>query len=290
VVARTEGPVKYVDYTDTRSLRAAQFDPAIDIDQIVDVDIVWGERRLREAAGGEVDYVVASHVIEHVPDLIGWLHELREVLKPGGVLGLAVPDRRFTFDVLRRETDLAEVVEAYLTQSRRPTIRQVFDAASASAEVDVGAAWRGEPAADPEAPLKGAPGALRLARSLKVNPRYLDAHCWVFTPASFLDLAAALGRLELFPFAVEDFFPTETGAIEFQLRLRALAAGEAGAEDSIGRARETLAGADRPEAPPTPFDRELESLRAERDALLASTSWRVTAPLRALSRLLRGSG
>jgi SAM-dependent methyltransferase len=173
LVARTEGPVKYVDYTDTQSLRAAQFDPSIDVDKIVDVDIVWGERRLREAAGGEVDYVVASHVIEHVPDLIGWLHELREVLKPGGVLGLAVPDRRFTFDVLRRETDLAEVVEAYLTQSRRPSIRQVFDAASASAEVDVGAAWRGELAADPEAPLKGAPGALRLARSLKENPRYL---------------------------------------------------------------------------------------------------------------------
>ena len=31
-------------------------------------------------------------MIEHVPDLIGWLLEVAELLRPGGVLDLFVPD------------------------------------------------------------------------------------------------------------------------------------------------------------------------------------------------------
>ncbi|WNI19417.1 class I SAM-dependent methyltransferase [Actinacidiphila sp. ITFR-21] len=41
-----------------------------------------------------VDWVYAEHLVEHVPlgTVIGWLREVRRVLRPGGVLRLTTPD------------------------------------------------------------------------------------------------------------------------------------------------------------------------------------------------------
>src|ERR1700758_1901307 len=84
LIRRTEGRVLYVDYASVETLRANFRHPGVDPAQIVENDIIWGERPLRHSVGEPVDYVVASHVIEHVPDLIGWLLELHATLKPGG--------------------------------------------------------------------------------------------------------------------------------------------------------------------------------------------------------------
>ena len=99
----------------------------VDISKIVLVDAIWGSQTLLEAVGRRVDYVIASHVAEHVPDLVGWLREIREVLRPGGTLRLIVPDKRFTFDIDRRETDLADVLEAHAVKVRTPLPRAIIE-------------------------------------------------------------------------------------------------------------------------------------------------------------------
>jgi SAM-dependent methyltransferase len=287
LLTKPEHDVLYVDYATTDALRAVQWDAAVDRDALVEVDIVWGEVPLSAALGRKVDFIAASHVIEHVPDLIGWLAELHAVLRPGGVLGLAVPDKRFTFDALRKESAVAEAVEAYVLGYRRPSLRQVFDVAALGVAVDIDQAWRGE--FDPgsaRAEVLGRLGpALTLVGRLHERPRYRDAHCWVFTPASFLDLAEELAVLGLFPFRIEAFHPTEPRQDEFHVRLTALAAddGEAAAA-SIRAAMACLATAPAPPGPAV----EAERLRAELAAVRASSSWRLTAPLRAAARALKG--
>lgn len=52
------------------------------------------------------DYIIACHVIEHVPDPIGYLHGLAKLLNPGGIIMLAVPDKRVTFDLHRPLTTI----------------------------------------------------------------------------------------------------------------------------------------------------------------------------------------
>src|SRR6516162_6394394 len=47
---------------------------------------------------GTFDTIIASHVIEHVPDFVGFFIAARKLLKPTGTLALAVPDLRFCFD------------------------------------------------------------------------------------------------------------------------------------------------------------------------------------------------
>jgi SAM-dependent methyltransferase len=284
LISKTEHDVLYVDYATTDVLRANQFDPSIDRDALVEVDIVWGETRLLQAVGRQVDFIVASHVIEHVPDLIGWLAELHEVLRPGGMLALAIPDKRFTFDALRQESTLAEAVEAHIVGSRRPSARQLFEAASLGVEIDSEQVWRGEmdPRARRPEVLDRIGSALDLARRVHESGRYRDAHCWVFTPTSFLDLIEELAVLEFFPFRVEAFHPTDQNGTEFYIRLAALPAGQT--QEAVASIRTAAAGVAKASGPSYTPDRraEVEHLRGDLDAVYASTSWKLTAPMRAL--------
>ncbi len=142
LIEREGTQVLYVDHADTATLRRKY--EGHDVGEIVDVDVVW-DQRLASALGDRapVGYVVASHVIEHVPDLVGWLGELAEVLATGGALSLAIPDKRFCFDRRRAESRLGEVIEAHLQARLRPSPGQVFDFWSSLHEIDTAAAWAG---------------------------------------------------------------------------------------------------------------------------------------------------
>jgi SAM-dependent methyltransferase len=52
------------------------------------------------------DFVIASHVLEHLCDPIRQLAEIHRVLRPGGVALVMLPDRRMTFDRARQGTTL----------------------------------------------------------------------------------------------------------------------------------------------------------------------------------------
>ncbi|MFL9963462.1 methyltransferase domain-containing protein [Paraburkholderia sediminicola] len=98
---------------------------------------MWGTNTLEQALGGKrVDYVVASHFIGHVPDLIAWLNELRSVLNPGGEVRLIVPDKRFTFDCFGEETRIASVLYNNLIRARIPQPQILIDYCINVAEVD----------------------------------------------------------------------------------------------------------------------------------------------------------
>ncbi len=177
----------------------------------------------------------------------------------------------------------------------------MFDAAALGVAIDAEHVWNGEfqPAALRSEVLGRLTGAYRLAESLVQRPRYNDAHCWVFTPRSFLGLAEEFAILGFFPFAIETFHPTQAHGIEFQVRLTALGPDRLDeALASIQAARTTLADAAAPDVPEpaeaAASDQLLRDLIMERDrqrqmleAMRASTSWKATAPLRAIGRMLK---
>ncbi len=88
-------------------------------DVVADLDI----DRLSALDDASQDFVIASHVIEHLANPLKMLEEIYRVLRPGGLLVLLVPDRHLTFDSLREPTPLAHLVEEY-----RSDIREVDDA------------------------------------------------------------------------------------------------------------------------------------------------------------------
>jgi SAM-dependent methyltransferase len=222
-VAPAEGRIFYIDHADTPTLRRYYANHAnVDKDAIVEVSGVWGEQTLRECVGtGQYfDYVVACHVIEHVPDLITWLDEIRSILKPTGTLRLAIPDRRFTFDYLRPETQPPDVLDAYLRRDRKPQPRTLIEYLSLACDVDVGAAWRGEIEPDKLNRRHSLEFGLNIARDIINNGTYHDAHCWVFTPQSFGRLCVQIAGLNLLSFALERFHDTAKNDLEFFVHLR----------------------------------------------------------------------
>jgi SAM-dependent methyltransferase len=216
VVPRTLGDVYYADHLATDDLIAKYAtDPGVDERKIVSTDFVWGSNTLAEAAASAApfDYVVACHVLEHVPDLVGWINEVASVLRPGGRLSLAMPDRRYTFDVRRRDTDISELVEAYLLHLRRPAVRATFDHFYRFVVVDPGAIWAGLPGHNDPAP--DAETALAAATKVATTDAYLDTHCWVFSDSRFVALIGTLMQMGLVDMPFAAFRPTQPGDHEF---------------------------------------------------------------------------
>lgn len=72
--------------------------------EIVKPDLVDDAQTLATLPDESQDFVIACHIIEHTEDPIGAVGNWLRVLKPGGILFVAIPDKRFTFDVERDAT------------------------------------------------------------------------------------------------------------------------------------------------------------------------------------------
>lgn len=218
VVRKSEGDVIYVDHANKADLASKYIDGGtVDVDALVDVDAIWGEQSLSECLGGRrVDYVIASHVAEHVPDLVTWLMEIQDVLRPDGKLRLVLPDKRFSFDYLREETRIADLLAAYLLRARRPQVRDVLDFRLHFAPtIDGWGIYEGRfdpatlrPSASPQF-------AMELAARVRDSDAYDDIHCWVFTPRGFATLMQRLAEYGLLRMACARFTDSSYPLMEF---------------------------------------------------------------------------
>jgi SAM-dependent methyltransferase len=69
--------------------------------------------RLRALPDASQDFVICSHVLEHVAEPIGLLEEIHRVLRLGGVVLILLPDRHRTFDRHRDRTPVAHLVAEF---------------------------------------------------------------------------------------------------------------------------------------------------------------------------------
>ena len=78
--------------------------------QLISPDVVADAGQL-PFANGSLNFVIANHVLEHMPFPLASLRSWYRVLGAGGVLILKIPDKRYTFDLKRRRTSLQHLVE-----------------------------------------------------------------------------------------------------------------------------------------------------------------------------------
>lgn len=62
------------------------------------------------------DFLLASHVIEHLANPIKTLSEWKRLVKPGGVLLIVAPCKRFSYDRDRKTTSIEHLVDDYLDE------------------------------------------------------------------------------------------------------------------------------------------------------------------------------
>jgi ubiquinone/menaquinone biosynthesis C-methylase UbiE len=103
--------VRYVDRFTVADLRKHY--PELNDKNLVPVDILADGERLESISDSTQDFVIANHFIEHCQNPFGALQNIFRVLKPGGVLYLAIPDKRHSFDSERPVTTLEHLMRDY---------------------------------------------------------------------------------------------------------------------------------------------------------------------------------
>jgi predicted SAM-dependent methyltransferase len=88
--------VRYVDHLDNDQLRKHY--PELSEMDIVPVTIVTPCETLEGIADSSQSFVIANHLIEHSQNPIAALQAWLRVLEPNGIIFMAVPDKRWTFD------------------------------------------------------------------------------------------------------------------------------------------------------------------------------------------------
>ncbi|MCA1594049.1 MAG: class I SAM-dependent methyltransferase [Acidobacteria bacterium] len=103
--------VKYVDRMSVSDLRRQY--PELASLPLVEADIIDDGEHLSNVAAASQDFVIANHFIEHCQNPLDALTNMFRVLRAGGVLYMAIPDKRYTFDVDRPITSIEHVVRDF---------------------------------------------------------------------------------------------------------------------------------------------------------------------------------
>jgi GT2 family glycosyltransferase/2-polyprenyl-3-methyl-5-hydroxy-6-metoxy-1,4-benzoquinol methylase len=244
--------------------------PGVDVNCIEEVDYVWSDGPLSDAVPsalhGTFDAIIASHLIEHSPDLVAFLDSAASLLKPEGVVVLVVPDKRYCFDYFQPLTTTGQVIEAHAERRSRHSQRVAFDHVAYAVENGGVGAWGQHPSRGLRLvhPIEQ---ARELFASMRTPRDYVDLHAWRFSPASFELLLLELARLDETDWRVNRI--TEAAGCEFfaWLRRGGKATAAALSDEALAARRLAL------------LKRTLLETRAQIDWLLTGEPELVTGPL-----------
>lgn len=179
--------VRNVDFKSREELVSAGRASVKNIEAIPEIHIVDKAEKLATIPDASLDFVIASHVIEHLEDPLGALENWLRVLRPGGVVYIGVPDASQTFDSQRPRTTAEHVLLDHRDgpeRSRQQHYEEWARLIEGAAEEHVGE---------------------RAAEFAREDARH---HFHVWELAGFLELLAASGLpfvLEFAQRAVEEF-------------------------------------------------------------------------------------
>jgi SAM-dependent methyltransferase len=212
-----------VDHASRQVLCEKYRDAGVDLSLIEEVDTIWQGGPLHAAVPAELcgrfDVLIASHVIEHMPDLVDFLVSAERLLGPAGVLSLAVPDRRYCFDYFKPATLTGDVLEAHAARRSRHTLRTAWNHVAYSVKLDGALACGQHPVARTDfIDAFATAAATQAAFGDDAAEPYVDYHVWCFTPAGFALVILELGQLGLIDWRIDTLHGPEQ--FEFFVVLR----------------------------------------------------------------------
>jgi SAM-dependent methyltransferase len=211
--------VHVLDHASADELKRKYQGHGVNLDNIEDVDFVWNGEPLPKLIGriSCYDWIIASHVIEHVPDFVSFLQQCYSLLKPEGVLSLAIPDKRFCFDNLSLCSSIGNILDAYYEKRKKPTHGQVFEHFANASKRNGHIVWGPDGLGDADGLVHSfAEARDQWDKSVSDN-EYIDVHCWRFTPSSFRLIISDLQSLGLIKIGIKSEF--ETVGCEFFVSL-----------------------------------------------------------------------
>ena len=220
IASKREGfNVETIDHASAEELRTKYISENVDVSRIEKVDYIWSGENLSELVGKTkcYDWIIASHVIEHTPDFIGFLNECEVLLKDDGVLSLAIPDVRYCFDYFRPITGLSRIIDAHVCKHKTHSAGSVAEFLLNYVTINDNVAWNKKTKLnDFQFKFSIEDVKKRLDYSLS-DEKYYDVHSWCFVPSSFRLLIHDLNCLNLI--SLKELMYYDTAGCEFHVSL-----------------------------------------------------------------------
>lgn len=201
--------VHIIDHMDREGLILKYRDHGVNLDAIEEVDFVWKGGSYADLIGktNHYDWVLASHLIEHTTDFIGFLNDCAAIMKDDGVLSLAIPDKRFCFDHFRPITSLSKVIDSHYQKPPVHTPGTVSEYFLNVVSKEGAIAW-GQGTKGDFTFLHSLEDAKNGMQAVIRDQAYLDVHSWCFVPSSFRLILHDLHSLGLTPLREVAYHPT----------------------------------------------------------------------------------
>lgn len=192
-----------VDYASREELISIYSYANVAYEKIEEVDVIWKGGSLYDAVSEKYpnqkfNYIIASHVIEHITNLVALFQDIEKLLTDDGVGLLIVPDKRYTFDYLKQISTTADVVEAYIRKHAVHPLATAFKTYFHGIYNGKRSIWGKNAIVKYEdlnfiMPLRQAYDALKDY----AEEEYVDYHRWIFTQNSFILMVKELLYLDL---------------------------------------------------------------------------------------------
>ena len=204
--------VHIIDHLSREMLIEKYKEENVQIDNIEEVDFVWNGEPYVDLTGrpNYYDWIIASHVVEHIPDLIEFMKDCDSILNENGVLSLAVPNSNCCFDFFRPISGISKVIDAHHQKSKihspGTAVEHVLNVSSRDGQTTWNRKFSLQGDFGFYHSVKDARQAMEAAKAH--HHHYQDFHAWCFSPHSFRLLVYDLFCLGLIPLREISFFPT----------------------------------------------------------------------------------
>jgi SAM-dependent methyltransferase len=189
--------IHYADWLNKESLiRRATAVPDRQPENVPDIQYVLSNGY--DQIVDKYDAITSHHCVEHQPNLIQHLIDIKTKLNPGGLYLFSVPDKRRCFDYFIPETTVLDVIEAFYEQRQTPSLKSIFEHRCFTRH-DFLTAPNPYTSSSPDMR-----ACLDSAFREFLDNNYVDVHCWQFTPYGFKQLYNQLLSLGLVP-AYQEF-------------------------------------------------------------------------------------
>ncbi len=204
-------------YTSNEYLKSTGL--TVDINEIVDIDYVVKDSYKETFKGVEkFDSIILAHVIEHMPDIIEFFTDIKNILKKNGHLILIYPDAQYCFDHFRNGTSFIDAYEVYINKPNAS--KRVFDFVyNVVAENNPGYYWEDVTHED-KLPVNSFEKAVGAYNDAKLDKLPDDTHFWPFSDYQFIKFLYDMDRAGMLGFSVEAFYETEHNTQEFMVVLK----------------------------------------------------------------------
>ena len=179
----------------------------VDPESIMTIDYVVQESYEKTFQNVEkFDCVIASHVLEHMGDLIFALRDISTVLTPGGLFYIVYPDKRYCFDHFRTSASFRDAYNVFRNGSSENASMVLDFYYSVVSENNPAFFWRNDGILN-FLPKESFENAVDHYEKALNGVRMDDVHYWPFSDMDFLKFLYDCTRAKLIPFRCVAFWP-----------------------------------------------------------------------------------